>query len=80
MRKVISLEDMIVNLTERVKTSLKMSFREFSNFGKEEKVTIIVSFLAMLELVKQGVVEVTQETKHGDIDIETQNVGIPHYG
>ena len=80
VQKVISLEDMIGNLTERVKSSLKMSFKEFSKFGKEEKVHVIVSFLAMLELVKQGVIMVSQEEKFDDITIETQDFTTPRYG
>ena len=79
VKKVISLEEMIGNLTERVKTSLKMSFREFAKIGKEEKVTVIVSFLAMLELVKQGVIMVHQEGKFSDIHMETQDIGVPRY-
>jgi segregation and condensation protein A len=79
VRKVISLEDMIGSLTERIKASLKMSFRDFAKVGKEEKVHVIVSFLAMLELVKQGVIMVNQEQAHEDITIETQNIGVPRY-
>jgi segregation and condensation protein A len=79
VKKVISLEETINRLTERVKTSLKMSFREFSRHGKEEKVHVIVSFLAMLELVKQGVIMVHQEQEYGDIQIETQDVSVPRY-
>jgi segregation and condensation protein A len=77
--KVISLEEMITSLTERVKTSLKMSFKEFSGMGKVEKVNVIVSFLAMLELVKQGIIEVNQRDKFEDIHMETKNVSIPSY-
>lgn len=79
VRKVISLEEMITNLTERVQRSLKTSFREFAAVGKAEKVHVIVSFLAMLELVKQGIVDVTQEKDFDDIHIETQSVGVPRY-
>ena len=79
VQKVITLEEMISNLTERIKTSIKMSFREFSKMGKEEKVNVIVSFLAMLELVKQGIVNVTQEKHFEDILIETENVATPTY-
>lgn len=80
VQKVISLEEMIGNLTERVKKSLKMSFKEFSgSVGKAERVNIIVSFLAMLELVKQGIINVTQENQKGDILMENMDVGIPHY-
>lgn len=77
--KVISLEDMITSLTKRVNESLKMSFREFSGIHKDEKVNIIVSFLAMLELVKQGIINVTQEKHFEDIHMETENLGVPKY-
>jgi segregation and condensation protein A len=79
VKKVISLEDMIQSLTERVTRNLKMSFKDFAKVGKEEKVTVIVSFLAMLELVKQGVIMVNQENKFGDIEMETQGIGVPKY-
>jgi len=83
VRKVISLEEMIDRLTERVKGALRMSFKDFSGgkrvVSREEKVEVIVSFLAMLELVKQGVIEALQEGRHGDIKMETQDVGVPRY-
>lgn len=77
--KVISLEDTIAKLTKRVRDGLQMSFREFAGVGKEEKVNIIVSFLAMLELVKQGTVNVKQHADYEDIHIETRDVGTPSY-
>ena len=76
--KVISLEEMISNLTGRITQGLKMSFKEFSK-DKEGKVNVIVSFLAMLELVKQGIVSVVQERHFDDIVMETENVGLPKY-
>ena len=79
IKKVISLEEMISSLTERVTKSLKMSFRDFAKVGKEQKVHVIVSFLAMLELVKQGVIMVSQETGFDDIHIETTHLGVPRY-
>lgn len=80
IKKVISLEEMIGNLTIRIQSSLKMSFKDFAGIGKVEKVNVIVSFLAMLELVKQGIIDVTQEADFDDINMETQEVGVPHYG
>ena len=77
--KVISLEVVIESLTKRVSESLKMSFREFSSAHKAEKVNVIVSFLAMLELVKQGVIDVTQEKHFDDIHMATEQVGVPRY-
>lgn len=79
VKKIISLEEVIENLTERIKSGLKMSFRNFSNIGKQDKVTVIVSFLAMLELVKQGIIQATQEKLFEDIDMETQDLAVPRY-
>src|SRR3989344_1156197 len=80
VKKVISLEDMMDRLTTRITGSLKMSFRDFAGVGKEEKVNIIVSFLAMLELVKQGMIAVTQGSHGDDIEIETKVLETPNYG
>jgi segregation and condensation protein A len=88
--KVVSLEEMIGNLTKRVAESLRMSFHEFTGangangtkgakIDAAKKVDIIVSFLAMLELVKQGIINVTQERHFDDIQMETEAVGIPKY-
>lgn len=80
VKKVISLEEMMDRLTTRVTSSFKMSFREFAGVGKEEKVNVIVSFLAMLELVKQGMIAVTQNAYGEDIEIETNVLETPQYG
>ena len=79
VKKVVSLEDMIGKLSERIEKSLKTSFKEFAGLGKVEKVHVIVSFLAMLELVKQGAVRVTQENHFDDIEIESEKIGVPNY-
>lgn len=79
VKKVISLEEVIENLAERVKTGLNIKFRDFAQIGKEDKINIIVSFLAMLELVKQGLIEVMQENQFDDIQIQTQEINTPKY-
>ncbi len=85
VQKVISLEEMMENLSERITKSMKMSFKQFSHStssgqgGMEKKINIIVSFLAMLELVKQGIINVRQDRDFHDIEIETQSIGIPKY-
>jgi segregation and condensation protein A len=76
VKKIISLEDMIGRLANRITKELKMSFKDFS---KGDKVHVIVSFLAMLELVKRGAVEVKQHGNFNDIEIETKDVGVPTY-
>jgi segregation and condensation protein A len=79
VKKVLSLEEMIQNLAERINKTLKMSFRDFSGMGKKEKIHVIVSFLAMLQLVKQGVIKAVQENNFEDITIETDQIGTPKY-
>ena len=79
VKKIISLEEVIGNLTERIKTSLSMNFKDFARMGKEDKINVIISFLAMLELVKQGVIEVMQEKQFDDIKMHTQETNTPKY-
>lgn len=79
VQKVVSLEEMIGNLTTRITTSLRMSFKQFTSEHKGERVNVIVSFLAMLELVKEGVLHVSQEREFDDIHMETKDVGVPRY-
>lgn len=79
VRKIISLEESINRLTERITSGLKMSFNEFTKEHKQEKVNVIVSFLAMLELVKQGIIDVNQDRNFGDINMETKKLSIPRY-
>ena len=80
VKKVVSLEEMMTRLTDRITSNLKMSFSEFAGVGKAEKVNVIVSFLAMLELVKQGVLAVTQHAHGDDIHMETGILETPKYG
>ena len=79
VKKVVSIEEMIENLTTRITKNLKLSFSEFSNMGKGEKVEVIVGFLAMLELAKQGIISITQEKTFSDITMETDSVSVPKY-
>lgn len=72
--KVKSLEDTIKDLMNRIESSMKMSFKSFSSSlgykeGREQKVGVIVSFLAMLELVRSGLIDATQNADFEDIEI-----------
>lgn len=85
VEKVMSLEEMMGSLTERITASLRTSFKEFSKRGgpqgeKSDKIFVIVAFLAMLELVKQGAVRVSQQNDFDDIEIESENINTPTYG
>ena len=79
VRPMVTIEEMMDRLMARVQTALNMSFKEFSGDTKE-KVEVIVSFLALLELVKQGAVDVLQHETFGDIRIENTSADVPKYG
>ena len=78
IRQVVSIEEMIDKLTERIKKTLKINFKDFSGNGRgitrEEKIIVIIGFLAMLELVRQGIIEAMQENNSDDIIIEKTKI------
>jgi segregation and condensation protein A len=77
VKKVISIEEMIGKLTERIQSSLQTSFKTFTGRAqtREEKVFVIVGFLAMLELVRNGILNVVQDNSFEDIMISKQELG-----
>lgn len=82
VKKMLTLEETIEKLSERIAKGMKMKFSDFAG-GKgelthEKKVSIIVGFLAMLELVKRGALRVTQEG-HGEIEMESESLSTPTY-
>ena len=80
VKPLITVEEMMERLAKRVQSALTLSFSEFSKSSKE-KVEVIVSFLALLELVKQGAVAAEQYSVHGDIRIShTAASAVPRYG
>jgi chromatin segregation and condensation protein Rec8/ScpA/Scc1 (kleisin family) len=80
VKPLITIEEMMDRLVKRVQNAITLSFNEFAA-GTQERVDIIVSFLALLELVKQGTVFAEQFGVHGDIHVSyTASVSVPHYG
>jgi segregation and condensation protein A len=79
VKKIVSLEEMIDTLSKRVSAAMRLSFKEFSGHGKKEKTEVVVSFLALLELVKQGIIKATQNNQFGDIVLEADSVSTPSY-
>ena len=82
IKKVISIEEMMEKLTERVQKALKLNFKDISGgkaMTREQKVETIVGFLAMLEMFKHGIVDVRQDSIFGDIEMHTSEVGTPQY-
>ena len=79
VRTTISIEEVMDSLQKRVERALTLSFTEFTG-DKKEKVEVIVSFLALLELVKQGAVDAAQHSTYGEIHITNSNSSaIPQY-
>jgi segregation and condensation protein A len=78
VEKVVSLEEVLNSLTHRISRGVRMSFNDFSGKGKESRVHVIVHFIALLELVKQGVIDARHD-ENNDIIVETDHVGVPDY-
>ncbi len=78
VKPMVTIEEMMDQLAKRVETALTLSFKDFAGSAKE-KVEVIVSFLALLELVKQGAVAAEQFENYGDIRISHTGTGVPRY-
>lgn len=78
VRQIISLEEMMGNLQKRIERQFRTTFFEMRREAPEHK-TVIVGFLAILELFKQGNVIITQITRFEDIEIELEKGDTPRY-
>ena len=78
VRPLVTIEEMMDTLLVRVQRAMTLSFKEFSGAAKE-KVEVIVSFLALLELVKQGAVDALQHGAFDDIRITNTSAAMPRY-
>jgi len=79
VKPLVTIEEMMETLAGRVQSAMNLTFKEFSGSAKE-KVEVIVSFLALLELVKQGAVAAEQHEEHGDIHMShTATSAVPRY-
>jgi segregation and condensation protein A len=78
VRKVISLEHMIENLRSRIERQLSFTFKDFTGDIKERG-TVIVGFLAILEMVKQEMILVKQTAHFEEISIERNTATPPSY-
>lgn len=69
LKRVVSLEEKIRELQSLLRMKVERLFSDVVS-GAKEKVDVIVSFLAMLELTKQRLVSVEQKGLFGDITIK----------
>lgn len=79
VKKIMSLEEMIERLSKRISESSRISFKDFcgvkGSLNYEKKVSIIIGFLAMLELIKRGAIRVTQDPA-GRIEMESESIAV----
>lgn len=82
VKKILRLEDVMERMAKKMQNVLRMSFQQFHGARAEEasekKAEIIVSFMALLELVKMGTIQAHQEGT--DIMMEAQDLSVPMYG
>ncbi len=70
IEKAVSIEEKMNELKNRLESAIKMSFDDFRNVSKKEKVEVIVGFLAMLELIKQGFLLFEQKENFASIQLQ----------
>ncbi len=69
VREVLTIEDRIVHLQNTLRERVETSFSQLVADAKD-KVEIVVSFLAMLELVKQRIIHVEQGELFSEINMK----------
>lgn len=70
VKPVISLEDMMERLSKRIEQAMHMTFTDFAGTDAAGKHEIVVGFLAMLELVKRGLMLAEQDRLLGEIRMD----------
>lgn len=74
VREVITLEEKINDLQNTLRQRVEMSFAELTQ-GATEKIDVILSFLAMLEMVKQRIIDVEQNDLFQEIRLKNKTIG-----
>lgn len=78
VKAVISLDQMMDTLRVRIEKQIKMSFFDMKKHEPEHK-NVIVGFLAILEIFKQGNIIITQVSRFEDIELELEKANTPRY-
>jgi len=73
VKRVVRIQDKIAELAKRLRSKSKFHFSHFVK-GAADKQERVVSFLALLELVKQRVVKVEQEDLFEEIEIAAHDL------
>lgn len=70
IERAVSLEEKINELKERIEHSLSYIFSGSAKIKNEEKIEVIVNFLAVLELIKQGFLIFEQKRLFDNIEVK----------
>ncbi|EKE11906.1 MAG: hypothetical protein ACD_15C00002G0001 [uncultured bacterium] len=73
VREVITLEEKINDLQNTLRQRVEMSFGELTH-NATDKIDVILSFLAMLEMVKQRIIDVEQNELFQEIKMRNKGV------
>ena len=64
----VSMEEAVADLMSRLPAAGQLTFRALTE-GLTDRIAIIVRFLAVLELYKQGLIEIGQAVTFGDLEV-----------
>jgi segregation and condensation protein A len=78
VKSTVTLEDMMDRLRSRIEAQMRASFFDIKRREPERK-NVIVGFLAILELFKQGDIIITQISRFEDIEMELERSTTPKY-
>jgi len=78
VRPTVSLESMMQRLQDRIERQMHTRFSEIRTTETEPK-NVIIGFLAILELFKQGNLVIRQSRRFDDIHLELEQRGTPRY-
>jgi len=73
LKRIITIQDKIKEFADRLRHAVKFHWSSFWNTSTE-RTEKVISFLALLELVKQRVVNVKQEALFEDIEISANDL------
>jgi len=68
LERAVSIKEKIANIRSKILQNIQMNFSDLVK-DSNNRTDVVVTFLGILELVKQRVVTVDQEKKFGDISI-----------
>lgn len=74
---LVALEEVILSLKKRIAQEARTRWSEITKSASRHD--LIVHFLAVLELVRNGSVSATQDKLFSDILLETETVGTPRF-